>query len=80
MDIFKIGSGEAINYELSIISTPIGGTNEILLDGKNGWIIDLIDNKAPGIENLKEMINNVVEKIEENEIKKNNAKNYIIEK
>lgn len=71
---------EAINYELSIISTPIGGTNEILLDGKNAWIIDLIDNKAPGIENLKEMIKNVVEKIEENEIKKNNAKNYIIEK
>ena len=35
---------EAINYELSIISTPIGGTNEILLDGKNGWIVDLIDN------------------------------------
>ena len=71
---------EAINYELSIISTPIGGTNEILLDGQNGWVIDLIDNKAPGIQNLKDTIGYVIEKREENEIKKNNAKNFVIER
>ena len=32
---------EAISHNLSIVSTPIGGTNEILEDNTNGWTIDL---------------------------------------
>ena len=47
---------EAMNYELLVISTPIGGSNEILEDGKNGLIIDLIDGKKPNSENLCEVI------------------------
>ena len=38
---------EAISHNLSIISTPIGGTNEILEDNTNGWTVDLVDGKIP---------------------------------
>lgn len=47
---------EAMNYELLVISTPIGGSNEILEDGKNGLILDLIDGKKPNSEYLKHLI------------------------
>ena len=38
---------EAMSYNLSIISTPIGGTNEIIQDGKNGWVWELENNFKP---------------------------------
>ena len=47
---------EAMNYELLVISTPIGGSNEILEDGKNGLILDLIDGKKPSSEYLNQLI------------------------
>ena len=47
---------EAINFDLAIISTPIGGTNEILQDGKNGFILDLEKGIKPNSENLKNII------------------------
>ena len=50
---------EAINFDMTIISTPIGGTNEILLDGKNGWLVELKNNKSPDAFELKQMIVNV---------------------
>ena len=52
---------EAMNYELLVISTPIGGSNEILEDGKNGLIIDLIDGEKPNSENLCEVILKTIE-------------------
>ena len=34
---------EAINYDLTLISTPVGGSNEVIENGKNGWLIDLVN-------------------------------------
>ena len=47
---------EAINYDLTVISTPIGGSNEILQDGKNGYVLNLEKGKKPNTENLKNII------------------------
>ena len=69
---------EAINFNLSIISTPIGGTNEILLNGKNGWVLNLKENKAPDEFDLQELIKYVVESKAEDKEKIISAKNYII--
>ena len=69
---------EAINFNLSIISTPIGGTNEILLNGKNGWVLNLKENKAPDEFDLQELIKNVVESKAVDKEKILSAKNYII--
>ena len=38
---------EAISHNLSIVSTPIGGTNEILENNTNGWTIDLVNGNYP---------------------------------
>ena len=70
---------EAINFNMTIISTPIGGTNEILLDGKNGWLIKLKNNKSPDAFELKQMIVNVLENRKIDNEKKLNAKKYIID-
>ena len=59
---------------MTIISTPIGGTNEILLDGKNGWLIKLKNNKSPDAFELKQMIVNVLENRKIDNEKKLNAK------
>jgi len=69
---------EAINFNLSIISTPIGGTNEILLNGKNGWVLNLKEDKAPDEFDLQELIKYVVESKAEDKEKILSAKNYII--
>ena len=69
---------EAINFNLSIISTPIGGTNEILLNGKNGWVLNLKENKAPDEFDLQELIKNVVESKAVDKEKILSAKKYII--
>ncbi len=70
---------EAINFNMTIISTPTGGTNEILLDGKNGWLIELKNNKSPDAFELKQMIVNVLENRKTDNEKKLNAKKYIID-
>ena len=70
---------EAINFNLSIISTPIGGTNEILLDGKNGWILKLKDKKAPDEFDLQEIIYELVDNKTKSNNLIHNAKEYLIE-
>ena len=65
---------EAINYDLSVISTPIGGSNEILQDGKNGYVLNLEKGKKPNTENLKNIILETINKKELTEDKKKNAK------
>ena len=70
---------EAINFNLSIISTPIGGTNEILLDGKNGWILRLKDEKAPNEFDLQEIIYELVDNKTKSNNLIHNAKEYLIE-
>lgn len=68
---------EAINFDLAIISTPIGGTNEILQDGKNGFILDLEKGIKPNSENLKNIILEVVNNKKLTEEKKDNAKKLL---
>ena len=70
---------EAISHNLSIISTPIGGTNEILLDGKNGWVWNLKNNFTPEANQLFEIINRIANNPKDDQAKKNNAKNYLIQ-
>ena len=65
---------EAINYDLTLISTPIGGSNEILQDGKNGYVLNLEKGKKPNTENLKNIILETINKKELTEEKKKNAK------
>ena len=65
---------EAINFDLSVISTPIGGSNEILQDGKNGYVLNLEKGKKPNTENLKNIILETINKKELTEDKKKNAK------
>ena len=65
---------EAINYDLTVISTPIGGSNEILQDGKNGYVLNLEKGKKPNTENLKNIILETINKKELTEDKKKNAK------
>jgi len=68
-DIYIQGSGyeglphvllEALNYQLSIISTPIGGSNEILKNGENGWILELVDGIKPDSRELVKIIKEVL--------------------
>ena len=68
---------EAISHNLSIISTPIGGTNEILLDGKNGWVWDLKNNFKPEQDQLIKIINTISNNPRDDKIKKHNAFNYL---
>ena len=68
---------EAINFDLAIISTPIGGTNEILQDGKNGFILDLEKGTKPNSENLKNIILEVVNNKKLTEEKRVSAKKLL---
>ena len=68
---------EAINYDLSVISTPIGGSNEILQDGKNGYVLNLEKGKKPNAENLKNIILETINQKELTEDKKKNAKKLL---
>jgi len=70
---------EAISHNLSIISTPIGGSNEILIDGKNGWVWELKNNFTPEKEELVEIIKKISTNPKNDENKKNNALNYLSE-
>ena len=68
---------EAINFDLAIISTPIGGTNEILQDGKNGFILDLEKGIKPNSKNLKNIILEAVNNKKLTEEKRVNAKKLL---
>lgn len=71
---------EAISFNLSIVSTPIGGTNEILENGKNGWVIDLFEGKYPKEEYIVEKVLHIVNNYEEDKLKKANAQKLLKEK
>ena len=68
---------EAINFDLAIISTPIGGTNEILQDGKNGFILDLEKGIKPNSKNLKNIILEAVNNKKLTDEKRVNAKKLL---
>ena len=71
---------EAISHNLSIVSTPIGGTNEILEDNTNGWTIDLIKGKYPDEKDIASKIKYLIENKEEDELKKYKANLLLEEK
>jgi len=68
---------EAISHNLSIISTPIGGTNEILEDNTNGWTVDLVDGKYPSEEEIAFKITEVLNSKEKDNIKKIRARKLL---
>ena len=71
---------EAISHNLSIVSTPIGGTNEILEDNTNGWTIDLIKGKYPDEKDIASKIKYLIKNKEEDELKKHKANLLLEEK
>ena len=68
---------EAMSHNLSIISTPIGGTNEVIQDGKNGWIWELENNFKPNKNNLIEIFNNLELNSSDDINKRTNAQNLL---
>ena len=68
---------EAMSHNLSIISTPIGGTNEVIQDGKNGWVWELEDNFKPNKNNLIEIFNNLELNSFDDINKRTNAQNLL---
>ena len=71
---------EAINYNLTLVSTPVGGSNEVLESGKNGWILDLVDGVKPDPVSLSNIIIDIKESNETRERKLSNAKILLKEK
>ena len=68
---------EAMSHNLSIISTPIGGTNEVIQDGKNGWVWELENNFKPNKNNLIEIFNNLKLNSSDDINKRTNAQNLL---
>ena len=68
---------EAMSHNLSIISTPIGGTNEVIQDGINGWVWELENNFKPNKNNLIEILNNLKLNSSEDINKRTNAQNLL---
>ncbi len=64
---------EAISHNLSIISTPIGGTNEVLMNGRNGWIWQLRKSFKPVKEDLLKIIEELTNNMEKDRLLKKNA-------
>jgi len=71
---------EAINYDLALISTPVGGSNEVIENGKNGWLIDLVDGVKPDPKNLSNTIIDVINSKESRVKKMSSAKNLLTTK
>jgi len=71
---------EAINYDLTLISTPVGGSNEVIENGKNGWLIDLVDGVKPDPTNLSNTIIDVINSKESRLKKMSSAKNLLTTK
>ena len=70
---------EAISNNLSIISTPIGGTNEILLGGQNGWVWELHNSFKPLKKDLINIIQEITNNTEKDMLVKQNAMNHLSE-
>ena len=70
---------EAISHNLSIISTPIGGTNEILENDTNGWTIELIGGKYPSEKEIADKVSYIINNKQEDETKKIRARELLIE-
>jgi len=68
---------EAMSHNLSIISTPIGGTNEVIQDGKNGWVWELENNFKPNKNDLVEILNNLKLNSSDDINKRTNAQNLL---
>lgn len=68
---------EAMSHNLSIISTPIGGTNEVIQDGKNGWVWELENNFKPNKNDLIEILNNLKLNSSDDINKRTNAQNLL---
>ena len=68
---------EAMSHNLSIISTPIGGTNEVIQDGKNGWVWELENNFKPNKNKLIEILNNLKLNSSDDISKRTNAQNLL---
>ena len=68
---------EAISHNLSIISTPIGGTNEVLINGKNGWIWKLHNSFKPVNEDLLNIIEEITNNMEKDTLMKKNATEHL---
>ena len=68
---------EAINYDLTLISTPVGGSNEVIENGKNGWLIDLVNGVKPDPIDLSKIIVDVINSKDSRDEKMSNAKNLL---
>ena len=68
---------EAMSHNLSIISTPIGGTNEVIQDGKNGWVWNLENNFKPNKNDLLATLNNLKLNSSEDFNKRSNAQKLL---
>ena len=68
---------EAISHNLSIISTPIGGTDEVLLGGENGWIWKLHNSFKPVKNDLIKIIQEINNNKEKDLLTKKNATNHL---
>ena len=68
---------EAISHNLSIISTPIGGTNEVLMNGRNGWIWQLHNSFKPEKDDLLYIIQELANNIEKDSLLKKNASKHL---
>ena len=68
---------EAMSHSLSIISTPIGGTNEVIQDGINGWVWELENNFKPNKNNLIKILNNLKLNSFDDNNKRKNAQNLL---
>ena len=63
-----------------MVSTPVGGSNEVLESGKNGWILDLVDGVKPDPVSLSNIIIDIKKSNESRERKLSNAKILLKEK
>jgi glycosyltransferase involved in cell wall biosynthesis len=71
---------EAINYNLFVISTPIGGSNEILENGNNGWVLNLENGIKPDEKEIKYLVYEILNNPKLANQKKQNSKFILEEK
>lgn len=64
---------EAINHKLTIISTPIGGTNEILRDGEYGWVLPLVQGKKPDSQEIVRIVKQILKNEDKDQLIKDAA-------
>ena len=62
---------------LTLTSTPVGGSNEVIENGKNGWLIDLVNGVKPDPIDLSKIIVDVINSKDSRDEKMSNAKNLL---